>query len=81
MAFDIKKTVSDIVDKIKNDKSLGADFKKDPVKTIEKLIGIDLPDEQVKQVVELVKSKLSGENLGDKLGGVADKIGGLLGKK
>ena len=81
MAFDIKKTVSDIVDKIKNDKSLGADFQKDPVKTIEKLIGIDLPDEQVRQVVELVKAKLGGDILGGKLGGAAEKLGGLLGKK
>lgn len=77
MAFDIKKSAGELVEKIKNDKSLTADFQKDPIKTVEKLIGIDLPDEQIKQVVELIKAKLGA----DKLSGVAEKLGDLLGKK
>ena len=56
MAFDIKKSAGELVDKIKNDKSLAADFKKDPIKTVEKLLGIDLPDEQLKTLVEMIKS-------------------------
>ena len=87
MAFDIKKSAGELVDKIKNDKSLAADFKKDPIKTVEKLIGVDLPDEQIKALVEMIKTKLGGgagkvsevaENVKDT---VSDKLGGLLGKK
>ena len=87
MAFDIKKSAGELVDKIKGDKSLAADFKKDPIKTVEKLLGVDLPDEQIKALVEMIKAKLGGgagklaetaENVKD---AVADKLGGLLGKK
>ncbi len=73
MAFDIKKIVEDIVSKIKNDKDIGAKFQKDPTKTVEGLIGVDLPDDQVNGVVEAVKSKIN-------LDGVVGKLGGLFGK-
>ncbi len=73
MAFDIKKIVEDIVSKIKNDKDIGEKFQKDPTKTVEGLIGVDLPDDQVNGVVEAVKSKIN-------LDGVVGKLGGLFGK-
>ena len=68
--MDIKAKITEIVDKIKNDKGLMEKFKKDPVKTVESLIGVDLPDEAIEKVVEGVKAKISV----DKLGGIADKI-------
>ena len=73
MAFDIKKIVEDIVSKIKNHKDIGEKFQKDPTKTVEGLIGVDLPDDQVNGVVEAVKSKIN-------LDGVVGKLGGLFGK-
>lgn len=80
MAFDIKKIVEDIVSKIKNDKDIGEKFQKDPTKTVEGLIGVDLPDDQVKGVVEAVKSKINLDGVVGKLGGIGDKLGGLFGK-
>lgn len=77
MAFDIKAKIEEIVGKIKGDKKVAEKFKNDPIKTIESLIGIDLPDDQLKAVVDGVKAKI---NL-DSLGGIADKLGGLFGKK
>ena len=74
--MDIKAKVEEIVAKIKGDEALQAKFTTDPVGAIESLIGVDLPDDQIKAVVDGVKSKLAG---GD-LGGIADKIGGLFGK-
>ena len=77
MAFDIKAKIEEIVNKIKGDKDLGTKFQKDPTKTVEELIGVDLPEEQIKPVVEGVKAKI---NL-DKLGGVGEALGGLFGGK
>ena len=43
-------------------------FQDDPIKTLETLTGIDLPDEQLKPVVAAVKAKLATADLGDVLG-------------
>ena len=51
-------------------------FKENPVKVVEELIGIDLPDDQLKQVAELVKAKIDLDKVGDLLGG----LGGLFKK-
>ena len=74
MAIDIKKIIEDIIAKIKGDKDIGEKFKKDPTKTVEGLIGVDLPDDQINAVVEGVKAKI---NLDD----VTGMLGGLFGKK
>ena len=72
--MDIKKTISDTVDKIKNDKDLAKKFQADPISTVEGLIGVDLPNDQVQKIVDGIQAKL---NL-DKLSG---SLGGLFGKK
>ncbi len=72
--MDIKAKIEELTDKVKNDKTVAENFKKDPVKTVEGLIGVDLPDDQLEKVVEGIKAKV---NL-DKLGGA---LGGLFGKK
>ena len=75
--MDIKEKVMEIVDKIKSDPKLLDKFEKNPASVIEGLIGIDLPDEQINQVVEAVKAKLTLANLGK----AAGMLGGLFGKK
>ena len=57
--MDIKEQIESIVDKLQKDKALQAQFKKDPVKAVEKLLGVDLPDDMVEKVVAGVKAKLS----------------------
>lgn len=74
--MDIKTKAEEIVAKIKADKNLAAKFKANPIETIEGLIGVDLPDDMTKKVVDLVKSKLTADQLGD----IAGKLGGLFGK-
>ena len=80
--MDIKAKITEIVNKIKGDKSLLANFKKDPVKTVEGLIGVDLPDDQVKGIVDKVQDQLSGkaEEATGGVSSVVDKIKGLFGK-
>lgn len=60
----IKTKVEEIVNKVKNDKSFAEKFKKDPVKAVESVIGIDLPDEQINAVITAVKGKIGLDALG-----------------
>ena len=57
--MDIKKSIEELVDKIKNDKELRDNFTKDPVATVEKLLGVDHPEEQINQIVDAIKAKIS----------------------
>ncbi len=74
--MDIKGKIDEIVGKLKSDKDLMSKFTANPIGTIEGLIGIDLPDDQVKGIVDGVKAKINLDNIGDKLGG----LGKLFGK-
>ena len=80
MAFDIKKIVEEIVEKLQADPALLKKFQSDPIKALESLTGIDLPDEQLKPVVAAVKAKLPAENVAD-VAETLGKLGGLFGKK
>ncbi len=73
----IKDLVEDAVAKLKADPELLASFKKEPVKAIEKVIGKDLPDEQIENVVGLIKAKLAGDEVKEKAGSIGDAIKGL----
>ena len=61
--FDVKAKVDELVKKISSEKDLARKFVKNPVKTVEDLLGVDLPDEAVKKVVEGVKEKVSLEKI------------------
>ena len=75
--MDIMAKINELVDKIKSDPELLKKFKADPIKAVEGIIGIDLPDEQIKALVDGVKAKIDL----DKLGGIGDMLGGLFGDK
>lgn len=68
--MDIKAEITKIVDKLKDDDKLLEKFKKDPVKAVESIIGIDLPDDILEKVVDGVKAKISLDKAGDILGGL-----------
>ena len=76
--MDIKKKIDEIAKKIKSDKELQKQFAKEPIKAIEKLIGVDLPDDQVKKIVTGVKAKMALDDADSKLGGISKKLGGLF---
>lgn len=63
--MDIKGEISKIVEKISKDKDLLEKFKKDPVKTVEGLLGVDLPDEMIEKIVDGVKAKISLDQVSD----------------
>ena len=75
--MDIKEKIEELVEKIQGDKDVLAKFQKNPVAVVEKLIGVDLPDDQLEKVADMVKAKLDLDKVGDALG----MLGGLFGKK
>ena len=77
MAIDIKEKIEELVEKIKSNPAMLKKFKENPVKVVEELVGIDLPDEMVEKVVDGVKAKITMDKVGDALGALS----GLLGKK
>ena len=74
--MDIKAKIEEIVQKLLSDKNLMAKFDRNPAAVIEELIGIDLPDAQVNQLIDGIKAKIKLDQVGDVLGG----IGKLFGK-
>ena len=75
--MDIQKIINDVLAKLKSNKNLKNDFLTNPVKVLEDLVGIDLPDELIEKVVDGVKAKITMDKVGDALGA----LGGLFGKK
>ncbi len=71
--MDVKAKINEIVEKVKKDPKLMENFKKDPVKTVESLIGVDLPDDITEQIVSGVKGKISLDKASD----LIDKLKGL----
>ena len=68
--MDIKAKIDEISEKIKSDKTLMSRFQKEPIPTVEGLIGIDLPDDLIQNVVEGVKAKINIDSIGDLFGSV-----------
>ena len=78
---ELKEKIEEIVKKLTENKDLLEDFKKNPIKVVEKLIGIDLPDEKLEAIVNGVKAKLDFDKLDDALDGkLGDARGGILKK-
>lgn len=65
LSIDIKAKVDELVKKLQADPALLKNFQSDPVKTLESMTGVDLPDEKLQPVIAGIKAKL-----GDALGGL-----------
>ena len=65
MAVDIKEKITELVNKITKDEALQKQFKENPVKAVESLLGVDLPDEQIQKIVDGVKAKLTVDTAKD----------------
>ena len=75
--MDIKKMIEEAVEKIQKNPELLTKFNNEPVPVLEKILGVDLPDELVEQLIDGIKAKLTMDKVGDVLGG----LGSLFGKK
>ena len=71
--MDIKKMVEELVQKLQKDPNLLEKFRSNPVSVVEELVGMDLPDDQIKQMAELIKAKIDLDKVGNLLGGLFKK--------
>ncbi len=74
---DIKEKIEELVEKVTKDEEVKKLFQTDPVKAVEKVLGVDLPDEQVEKIVDGVKAKLTGDQVAD----AVDALKGLFNRK
>ena len=75
--MDIKEKIETIVEKIQKNPAMLKKFNTEPVKVVEELVGIDLPDELIEKIVDGVKAKITMDKVGNALGALS----GLFGKK
>ena len=61
--MDIKEKVEAIIEEIKSNPNIKEEFEKEPVKVIEKFIGVDLPDDVVEKIIDGVKAKMTVDNV------------------
>lgn len=64
----IKEKVQELVKMITEDKELMELFKTEPVKAVEKVLGVDLPDDMVQKIIDSVKAQITLDKAGDLLG-------------
>ena len=63
--MEIKEQIEKLAKKLLNDQDLMAQFKKDPVKAVEKALGVDLPDDLVDKIIDGVKAKIAADGAKD----------------
>ena len=63
--MDVKEQIKIAVEKITKDGKLQEQFQKEPVKALEGILGVDLPDDVINQVIQGVKAKLTADTVSD----------------
>ncbi len=85
--MEIKSVVEDVIKKIKNDKSFAKKFKEDPKAAIMNIVGKELAQEKLDDILKELKGKVSIDDLGKLLDSDGDgkpdlgALGNIFGKK
>lgn len=61
--MNLKEQITKMVESISKDKNLQEQFRKEPVKALESVLGVDLPEDVIEQVIAGVKAKLTADNV------------------
>lgn len=61
--MDIKEQIHKVLEEVSRNPNIKEQFEKEPVKVIEKLIGVDLPDDIVMKIIDGVKAKLTMDDV------------------
>lgn len=78
--MDIQKIISDVLSQLEGNDNLIAKFTADPVKTLEGLLNVDLPDDQINAVIDAIKAKLNLNDTAKKAKGILGAVKSLLSK-
>lgn len=68
--MDIKEQIEKVVEKVTKDEKFKEQFTKEPIKAVEGVLGVDLPDDVINKVIDGVKAKIAG----NKIAGAVDAI-------
>lgn len=83
--FNLEQLIDQVVEKLTGNKNAVAQFKKDPMGTVKKILGnIDLDNDVLEKIVSAVKGKINLDEIAGKFGGLKNilgKVKGLFGKK
>jgi len=74
--MDIKEQINKVVEEVTKNHHIKEQFEKEPVQVIEKLFGVDLPDDMVMKIIDGVKAKLTLDGVSK----VADALKGVFNK-
>lgn len=66
----MQEKIEAIISKIRDNKDFADEFKENPVKAIESVLGTDLPDELINNIISGVKAKLAADDAGGLLGSI-----------
>ncbi len=72
--MDIKEQITAVVEKVTKNEALKAQFMNEPVKVVEKVLGMDLPDDVINKIIDGVKAKITL----DKASGAVNAIKNLF---
>lgn len=79
--MDIQKIVTEALEQLSKNEDLRKAFDVDPVKVLEKILKVDLPDDQINAVIQAIKAKLELDDVADVAGKVLGGLSSLFGKK
>ena len=54
----VKEKVNEVLEKVKSDENFLKKFKENPITAIEEVMGIDLPDDKIEEIIKTVKEKI-----------------------
>ena len=60
--MEMKEQIEKMAKRVLNDKELMKLFKEEPIKAVEKVLGVDLPDDVIKGIIAGVKAKIAADS-------------------
>ena len=61
--MDIKELIEKLTKAVLENDAVKAKFEKDPIKAVEQVLGVDLPDEMVEKIIDGVKAKITVDQI------------------